>query len=383
MKVAVPKEISPQERRVALTPQVIAKLVGSGFEVFVQQGAGEGSFYSDDAYREAGAVVVNSIEELYQNSQVILKVQPPLIDAKKNIDEVRRIPEGTVLISFLEPFRNPRLAAELAKRSITSFSMDTIPRISRAQSMDALSSQASAAGYKAVLIAACEIRKFLPMLTTAAGTIPPAKVFIIGAGVAGLQAIATAKRLGANVEGFDIRAAAKGEVESLGAKFVGADLGEVTEAEGGYAKEVSAEAQEKENQLIHEHVAAADIVITTAQVPGKKAPILITKDMIEAMRPGSVIMDLAVEQGGNVELSKLGETIEHHGVTIIGPANLTSEMAVHTSQMYARNISALLQLLIKDGKLNLDFDDEIVAGCCITHAGEIRNEKIKELLAKS
>ena len=383
MKIAVPKEILPQERRVALTPQVIAKLAGSGFEIFVQQGAGEGSFYSDDAYREAGAVVVNSIEELYQNSQIILKVQPPLIDEQKNINQVQQIPEGTVLISFLEAFRNPRLAVELAKRDITSFSMDTIPRISRAQSMDALSSQASAAGYKAVLIAAREICKFLPMLTTAAGTIPPAKVFVIGAGVAGLQAIATAKRLGAIVEGFDIRAAAKGEVESLGAKFVSVELEEATEAEGGYAKEVSAEAQKKEHQLIHEHVAAADIVITTAQVPGKKAPILITKDMIEAMRPGSVIMDLAVEQGGNVELSRPGEKTEHHGVTIIGPANLTSEMAVHTSQMYARNISALLQLLVKDGKLNLDFNDEIIAGCCITYAGEIRNDGIRELLAES
>lgn len=380
MKIAVPKEIVPGERRVALVPNVLGKLAKAGFEIFVEKGAGEGSYYSDKEYEEAGAGIVKSPEELYQDAKVILKVRPPVVSEKKGNNELDLMPEGSVLICFLETLRNPQVASELAKRKITSFSMDTIPRISRAQSMDALSSQASAAGYKAVLIAARAIRKFLPMLTTAAGTIPPAKVFIIGAGVAGLQAIATAKRLGANVEGFDIRPAAKGEVESLGARFVDAQLEEDTEAEGGYAKEVSEEAKKREHQVLHDHVAAADIVITTAQVPGKKAPVLVTKDMIQAMKPGSVLVDLAVEQGGNIELSKPGESVDVNGVTIIGPDNLTSEMSVHTSQMYARNIITLLLHLTKEGQLNLDFNDEITSGSCITHNGEIVHERTKELL---
>jgi len=380
MKIAVPKEIVPGERRVALVPNVLGKLAKAGFEIFVEKGAGEGSYYSDKEYEEAGAGIVKSPEELYKDAKVILKVRPPVVSEKKGNNELDLMPEGSVLICFLETLRNPQVASELAKRKITSFSMDTIPRISRAQSMDALSSQASAAGYKAVLIAARAIRKFLPMLTTAAGTIPPAKVFIIGAGVAGLQAIATAKRLGANVEGFDIRPAAKGEVESLGARFVDAQLEEDTEAEGGYAKEVSEEAKKREHQVLHDHVAAADIVITTAQVPGKKAPVLVTKDMIQAMKPGSVLVDLAVEQGGNIELSKPGESVDVNGVTIIGPDNLTSEMSVHTSQMYARNIITLLLHLTKEGQLNLDFNDEITSGSCITHNGEIVHERTKELL---
>ncbi|NOY57612.1 MAG: Re/Si-specific NAD(P)(+) transhydrogenase subunit alpha [Calditrichaeota bacterium] len=380
MKIAVPKEIVPGERRVALVPNALGKLTKAGFEIFVEKGAGEGSCYSDKEYEEAGARIAKSPEELYKDAKVILKVRPPVVSGKKGNNELDLMPEGSVLICFLETLRNPQVAGELAKRKITSFSMDTIPRISRAQSMDALSSQASAAGYKAVLIAARTIRKFLPMLTTAAGTIPPAKVFIIGAGVAGLQAIATARRLGANVEGFDIRPAAKGEVESLGARFVDAQLEEDTEAEGGYAKEVSEEAKKREHQVLHDHVAAADIVITTAQVPGKKAPVLVTRDMIEAMKPGSVLVDLAVEQGGNIELSKPGESVDVNGVTIIGPDNLTSEMSVHTSQMYARNIITLLLHLTKEGQLQFDFDDEITAESCITHNGEIVHERTKELL---
>ncbi len=381
MKIAVPKEIQPGERRVAIVPNVIGKLTKAGFEVFIEKGAGEGSYYSDKEYEEAGAKVVSSLQELYKDADVVLKVRPPMVNKATKKHELDLMPEGTVLICFLETLRNPEIARELAKRKITSFSMDTVPRISRAQSMDALSSQASAAGYKAVLLAARQSHKFFPMLTTAAGTIPPAKVFVIGAGVAGLQAIATARRLGAIVEGFDIRPAAKGEVESLGAKFVDAGLEEDTEAEGGYAKEVSEEAKKREQQILHDHVAASDVVITTAQVPGKKAPLLVTKEAIEAMKPGSVIVDLAVEQGGNVALSKPGEVYEHNGVSIIGPTNLPSELSIHTSQMYARNIIALLLNLVKDGQLNLDFEDEITKGCCITHQGEIIHEKTKSLLS--
>ena len=377
MKIAVPKEVIPGERRVALIPNTIDKLVKGGFEVLIEKGAGEGSHYSDKAYEEAGAKIVDSPKELYANAEIILKVRPPKTDGPNEID---MMPEGCVIISFLETLRNPEIAQKLAAKKITSFSMDTVPRISRAQAMDALSSQASAAGYKAVLIAATQIRKFFPMLTTAAGTIPPAKVFVLGAGVAGLQAIATAKRLGATVEAFDIRAAAKGEVESLGAKFVDAHLDEDTEAEGGYAKEVSEEAQKREQEILAKHIAASDVVITTAQVPGKVAPVLVSKDVVEMMKPGSIIVDLAVEQGGNVEMSKSGETVEHNGVYIIGPANLTSDMAVHTSQMYARNIITLLLHLTNEGQLALDFEDEITSGCCITHNGEIVHEKTKELL---
>ena len=377
MKIAVPKEVIPGERRIALVPNTINKLTKVGFEVLVEKGAGEGSHYLDTDYEEAGAKILSSAKELYKEADIVLKVRPPLMEGP---DEVSQMKEGCVLISFLETLRNPELAQKLADRKITSFSMDTIPRISRAQSMDALSSQASAAGYKAVLIAATTIRKFFPMLTTAAGTIPPAKVFVLGAGVAGLQAIATAKRLGANVSAFDIRAAAKGEVESLGARFVDVHLEEETEADGGYAKEVSKDAQKREQEILKEHIAASDVVITTAQVPGKVAPALVSKDMIEAMRPGSILVDLAVEQGGNIELSKSGETVEHNGVYIIGPANLTSDMAFHTSQMYARNIISLLLHLTKEGQLALDFEDEITSGSCITHEGEIVHAKTKELL---
>jgi H+-translocating NAD(P) transhydrogenase subunit alpha len=377
MKIAVPKEIIPGERRVALIPNTIDKLVKGGFEVLIEKSAGEGSHYSDKAYEEAGAKIVDSPKELYANAEIVLKVRPPMTDGTNEIDLMQ---EGCVVISFLETLRNPDIAKQLAAKKITSFSMDTVPRISRAQAMDALSSQASAAGYKAVLIAATKVRKFFPMLTTAAGTIPPAKVFVLGAGVAGLQAIATAKRLGATVEAFDIREAAKGEVESLGAKFVDAHLDEDTEAEGGYAKEVSEEAQKREQEILAKHIAASDVVITTAQVPGKVAPVLVTKDVVESMKPGSAIIDLAVEQGGNVELSKPGETVEHNGVYIIGPDNLTSEMAVHTSQMYAKNIITLLLHLTNEGELALDFEDEITSGCCITHNGEIVHDKTKEML---
>ena len=380
MKIVVPKEIIPGEERVALVPGVVEKLVKSEYQVAVETGAGSASGYPDSEYEKAGAVIAKSVTDLYKDANVVLKVRPPAEHPAEKKNEAELMPENAILISFLEILRNPGIAEILAKNKITAFSMDTVPRISRAQSMDALSSQASAAGYKAVLIAAESSHKFFPMLTTAAGTIPPAKVFVIGAGVAGLQAIATAKRLGATVEGFDIRPAAKGEVESLGAKFVQVDLGESAEADGGYAKEVSEEAKKKEHEAVHQHVAMSDIVITTAAVPGKKAPLLVTADMVKDMKPGSIVVDMAVEQGGNVEGSKAGEIVDVNGVKIIGPVDLPSKMSIHTSMMYAKNITSLLNLLIKDGKTEVDFEDEIIKGSCITHGGEIVHEQTKQLL---
>jgi len=382
MKIVIPKEIIPDEQRIALVPNAAAKLVKAGFEVVVETNAGSASGYPDAEFEKSGAKIAKTVQELYKGAKVILKVRPPVQNNSLKKHEIDMMPSGSVLICFLEVLRNPEIAKLLAKQKITSFSMDTVPRISRAQSMDALSSQASAAGYKAAIIAAEASHKFFPMLTTAAGTIPPAKVFIIGAGVAGLQAIATARRLGANVEAFDIRAAAKGEVESLGARFVQVDLGESAEAEGGYAKEVSAEAKKKEHEAVHQHVAAADIVITTAAVPGKKAPLLVTDNMVNDMKPGSIIIDMAVEQGGNVESSKAGEVVYKSGVKIIGPVNLPGKMSIHTSMMYARNVTTLLNLMVKEGQLNIDFEDEIIKGCCITHNGEIVHEQTKQLLEK-
>ncbi|MBD3384973.1 Re/Si-specific NAD(P)(+) transhydrogenase subunit alpha [candidate division KSB1 bacterium] len=374
MKIAVAKEILADENRVAMTPDTIKKLKSDDVEIVIQSSAGKLSHYTDEEYEKAGAQIAGSEKELYDGAEVIFKVRPP---EKK---EIASYPKGCVLVSYLEVLRNPEISNELNKRNITSFAMDTIPRISRAQSMDALSSQASAAGYKAVLLAAAFIRKFLPMLTTAAGTIPPAKVVVLGAGVAGLQAIATARRLGAKVEAYDIRPAAKEEVQSLGAKFIDVTLDEETEAEGGYAKDVSDKSKSVIQQTIHNHVAAADIVITTAQVPGKKAPILVTEKMVKAMQPGSVLVDMAVEQGGNVEGSKVGENVEINGVTIMGPVNLPARMAMDTSQMYARNIMSLFKLMNKEGKLDLNFEDAIIKGACITHDGQTIHEKTKELL---
>lgn len=380
MKIAVPKEVHQDERRVALVPSAIGKLVNAGHEVVVETGAGEQASYMDEEYTEAGARIASSLDELYDKANVILKVRPPKEHPQAGKHEVDLYPQGSLLISFLEVLREPEIANNLVAQKISAFALETVPRISRAQSMDALSSQASAAGYKAVLIAAEAIHKYFPMLTTAAGTIRPAKVLVLGAGVAGLQAIATARRLGATVEAFDIRKATKGEVESLGAKFIEVDLGESGEAEGGYAKELSDEAKQREHEVLREHMSKVDVIVTTAAVPGKKAPVLVTEDMLDVMKPGSVIVDMAVEQGGNVVGSKPGERVDHKGVTIIGPINLPSQMAIHTSQLYARNVVTLLDHLVKDGELALDFEDEITKGACITHEGNIVNERVKELL---
>jgi NAD(P) transhydrogenase subunit alpha len=381
MRVAIPKEILDGERRVAVVPDAVAKLTGQGFEFEVESGAGGGAYFSDAEYREAGAEIVEGVRDLYDSAEIVLKVRKPVRNEVLNAHEVELIPEGSVLIGFLEPLTSPDLVRQLAERRITAFSMETIPRISRAQPMDALSSQATAAGYRSVLIAAGSLPKFLPMLTTAAGTIRPAKVLILGAGVAGLQAIATSRRLGGVVSAFDIRPAVKEEVESLGARFLQMALEEETEAEGGYAKEVAEETKEREQAFIHKHVAEADVVITTAAVPGRRAPILIEEEMVKDMRPGSVIVDLAAETGGNCALTETGETVVRHGVTIHGPVNLPATVPVHASQMYSRNTTSLLVHLVRDGKLQIDFEDEITRESCITHEGEVVNARVRELVS--
>ena len=375
MKIGIAKEIQVDERRVALIPDVVARLVKQGVEVWVETGAGERACFSDATYEQVGARIVDQ-GTLWGEVDVLLKVGV-LEDS-----EVSQLKSGGVLITFLNPLGNPELVQKLAAQNVTAFSMELIPRTSRAQSMDALSSQANLAGYKAVLIAAAALPKYFPMLTTAAGTIRPAKVLILGAGVAGLQAIATARRLGAIVEGFDIRPEVKEQVQSLGAKFVDVSLEEDTVAEGGYAKEISEKAKERTREVLTQHVAASDVVVTTAQVPGRKAPVLVTEDMVAQMKPGSVIVDLAAEQGGNCECSEAGKDVVKYGVTIIGPINLPASMPIHASEVYAKNISALLGLMInKDKQLEINFSDDILDGSCVTHNGEIRSGRVKDALS--
>jgi H+-translocating NAD(P) transhydrogenase subunit alpha len=370
MRIGVVRETTPGERRVALVPETVGRLAKSGNEVIVERGAGEASSFPDRMYTEAGGTIGDA-----WSADLVVKV------AKPSDDELGRIREGAVLIAFLQPLTNHALVRELARRRVTALSMDAIPRITRAQPMDALSSQATVAGYKAVLLAAVALPKFFPMLTTAAGTIAPAKAFIIGAGVAGLQAIATARRLGAVVEAFDTRPVVKEQVQSLGAKFLEVDLGETGEGAGGYAKELSEEAHRKEVELLAKAVKENDIIITTAAIPGRPAPKLITADMVRSMKPGSVIVDLAAETGGNTELTEAGKVIDVDGVRIDGTTNIPSTMPYHASQMYSRNIQSLLGLLIsKEGKLNLDMNDDVIKGTVITKDGEIVHEQTKKVL---
>jgi len=366
-----PKETAPDERRVALVPDTVTRLAAATLEVRVESGAGSSAFITDDAYRQAGAGVVKGAAALIGEADAVLKVQAP------SAAEVELFKNGAVSISFLQPATQGDIVQALARQGVTAFSLELVPRISRAQSMDALSSQASAAGYKAVLMAAGRLGKFFPMLMTAAGTIPPARVLVMGAGVAGLQAIATARRLGAVVSAYDVRPAVKEEVQSLGATFIELPL-ETQEGEGGYAREQSEEFLRKQRELIGEHVARSDVVITTAAVPGRRAPLLVTGDMVKGMRPGSVIVDLAAETGGNVELTKAGKDVDVGGVTIIGTRNVPSTMPLHASQLYARNVANLLLHLVKDGAIVVDFEDEITRGCCVTHGGEIVNERAKQ-----
>jgi len=370
MRVVVPKETMPGECRVALVPETVGKLVKAGLSVVVEQGAGEAAGFTDAAYEKVGASIAPDARTLYAGADVVAKVQKP------TEAEVELLPEGSFLVGVLQALVSPELVQLLAKRKVTSFALELVPRTTRAQSMDVLSSQATAVGYKAVLAAADAAPRFFPMLTTAAGTVRPSTVLVIGAGVAGLQAIATARRLGAVVQGFDIRPAAQEQVESLGAKWVGLTL-EGAETAGGYAKEVTEEQKRQEHEHLAKLVAGADVVITTAQVPGRRAPVLITKDMVAAMHPGAVIVDVAAESGGNCELTRAGERVRAGGVLVIGPVNLPSGVAQDTSTMFSRNLAKIFELVIKDGALALDFEDEIVRGAVVTHEGRIVNEAVQ------
>ena len=381
MKLCVPKEIIEGENRVALVPDAVAKLVKSGIHVFVESKAGDMSFLDDGMYESAGATIVPDVVSLLKDADVVLKVQRPVENKNVSKHEVELMPSGSSLITFIQHLQYPDLIKILVDRHITSFSMDAIPRIARAQSMDALSSMSSIAGYKAVIMAAETLGKYFPMMVTAAGTTPPAKGLILGAGVAGLQAIATGRRLGAVVEAFDVRPAVKEQVESLGAKFLAVDIEEKdVEDTGGYAKELSKESQKLEEELVHSHVQSNDFVVTTALIPGKIAPTLISENMVKDMKPGSVIVDIASEAGGNCELTEPGKTVVKHGVVIHGQTNLPSTMPYHASQLYSKNISALFSHLQKDGKINLDMEDSITTSCCITHDGKIVNELAKGLV---
>jgi NAD(P) transhydrogenase subunit alpha len=372
MRIGVPKETAPGELRVAMVPEVVSKLVHSAggeavsaLQVVVQRGAGAGALIPDEAYAEAGAELVDDAAAVF-GADVVVKVAAP--DAQ----EIGQLGPDTVLIGFLGPLTNGEGVRAIAASGATSFAMEAVPRISRAQSMDALSSQANISGYRSALIGAQELGRFYPMLMTAAGTIRPATVLVLGAGVAGLQAIATARRLGAVVQGFDVRAAVKEQVESLGAKFLEFDLGGDLEGAGGYAKELTAEQQARQQELMAEAIGKVDVVITTALVPGRRAPILVTEAAVKLMKPGSVIVDLAGEAGGNCELSEPGESVIRHDVKILAPLNVPSTMAEHASALYARNIQALLGLMVSEsGELSLDFEDEVIAGACITRGGEI------------
>ena len=375
MRVAVLKETRSAENRVALVPLGVKNLVQRGLTVTVQTGAGETSGVSDLMYREAGAEIAASAQETLEDAKLILVVNPP------SSNELAHLSEGSILVGFLDPLSDPDLVSRLIELKVTGISMELVPRITRAQSMDALSSQATVAGYKAVLLAANHLPKFLPMFTTAAGTIRPAKALILGAGVAGLQAIATARRLGAVVEAFDVRPAVKEQVESLGASFLESEEEVTAEGEGGYAKELTEDQHNKELELIGDALIDTDIVITTAQIPGREAPVLITEDMVKTMKYGSVIVDLAAESGGNCELSKAGETVLAHGVQILGPSNLPTSIPVHSSQMYSKNIVTLIsEFLGDDGQLQLDFENDVVGPSTVTHGGEVRNERVQSAM---
>lgn len=368
----MPKETAAGERRVALVPDVVRTLADRKLEVSVEAGAGEAAGHPDSEYSEAGASV-GSAEDAW-GADVVLRVAVP------SGDEIARMRRGQVLIGFLAPLTSAETTRALAAAGVTSFAMEAVPRITRAQAMDALSSQANVAGYAAALLAAREAGQFFPMLTTAAGTIAPARVLVIGAGVAGLQAIATAKRLGAIVTGFDIRRAAWEQIASLGGRPLELDFIPDAEAEGGYARPLTDEENEQVREALTESAARQDVIVTTAQVPGRPAPLLVTAEAVRGMKPGSVVVDLAGESGGNCELTRAGETVVEGGVKVISPLNLPSELAGDASQLYAKNIESLLGLLVdEEGRLSLDFSDEIVAGACITHEGEVRNERAAEV----
>jgi NAD(P) transhydrogenase subunit alpha len=364
------REGSPQETRVSVVPEVAEKFGQAGARILLEHGAGTRAQFPDSAYKNV--VWADSPDAVLEQSDVVLTVQPLALD------QIQRLKSGTVVIGFMQPHARRAEVKALQERGITSFAMELVPRISRAQSMDALSSQAAIAGYKAVLIAANYLQKFMPMLTTAAGTIRPSQVLIIGAGVAGLQAIATARRLGAVVEAYDVRGATKEQVKSLGAKFV--DTGVSAEGAGGYARELTEEEKRKQQEVLDSRIAVADAVVTTASVPGRAAPKIILRAAVERMRPGSVIVDIAAEQGGNCELTRVGEIVEHQGVKIIGPVNLPGDLAYNASEMYARNLLNFLKPAINKGELAIDWTDEVFAQSCVTHAGQIKHEPTRKAL---
>ena len=370
IRVAVPKETQPGERRVALVPSVIKNLDKLGVEILMESGAGKDSGFNDDAYE--GVTIVESADKLYNEADVVLRVQPP------SAEDAGKLKKGSVLMGFMAPHEGDSRIKALTKGHVTSFSMELVPRITRAQSIDALSSQASIVGYKSALLAANMSQKLFPMMTTAAGTIRPSTVVVIGAGVAGLQAIATAKRLGAVVEAYDVRSATKEQVESLGGKFI--KTGVSAEGEGGYARELTDEEKKQQADVLADHVAKADAVITTAAIPGKPAPKLIDQATVERMKRGAVIIDLAAETGGNCELTKAGKEVDHNGVIVYGPKNTASALCQHASEMYSRNLYNFLTLIIKDGELNLDWDDQVLADSCLTHDGEIKHGPTRERL---
>ncbi|MDX1541286.1 MAG: Re/Si-specific NAD(P)(+) transhydrogenase subunit alpha [Geminicoccaceae bacterium] len=379
MKIGVPKERRPGERRVAASPDTVKRFVGQKVEVLVEKGAGAQAAMLDEAFEKAGAKLVDDPKALWSEADVILKVQRPLDGGEGDLDEMGLMKKGLVLVGSLNPHQNRDQVDALAKAGVSAFAMELLPRTTRAQSMDVLSSQANLAGYKAVLDGLAEFPRAMPMMMTAAGTVPPAKVFILGAGVAGLQAIATARRLGAVVAATDVRPASREEVESLGAKFIGVPI-EDAATKGGYARQLTPEEQKKQAEMVAETLKSQDLVITTAAIPGRKAPVLITKDMVETMKPGSVIVDLAVETGGNCELSKPGEVVEHQHVKIVGHTNVPSRLAPDTTLLYARNLYNFVQLLIdKDsGELNINLEDDLVKGTLITHEGAIVHEQLKQ-----
>lgn len=370
--VGIVKETAAGETRVALVPEVVSKLIGLGATVVIEAGAGAAAGIPDDLYQDVE--VSPNPQGIIERSDILFKVQPP------TADEVAALKSGAVVVGFLQPYKQHDMLHQLCAKNVTSFAVELVPRISRAQSMDALSSQASVAGYKAVLLAASALPKFVPMLTTAAGTIRPSSFLIMGAGVAGLQAIATARRLGGIVEAFDVRSATREQVESLGAKFV--DTGVSAEGEGGYARELTAEEKDQQQEVLAQHIAKADVVITTAAVPGRPAPRLISARAVESMRPGAVIVDLGAESGGNCELTEPGKTIVAHGVTIIGPVNLPASLPRHASEMYARNLLNLMAPAIAEGELSIDWDDEVFAGAAVTHEGEVVHAATRDAMSK-
>ena len=377
MYVAIPKELNSLEPRVAATPGSVKQIIKSGLHVYVESGAGLKSFFSDDAYQSSGATIINSSKELLNNADITLKVLPP------SNEEIYLLKEKSVFVSLCQTTRELETVRNLTSKKISAFSMHLIPRTTLAQKMDALSSQANIAGYKSVLIAASRLGVYMPLLMTAAGTIRPSKVLVLGAGVAGLQAIATAKRLGAQVEAFDVRPVVKEQVESLGAKFIEVESeSDDGVGEGGYAKETSEDYKKKQQELIHEHISKSDAVITTALIPGRPAPILIPSTMVESMKPGSVIMDLAAENGGNCELTQKDKVVNHNQIIIDGTSNLPGTMPVHASELYSKNVAAFLTYMVKDGQLNLDLEDEIISGALYSHNSEITHLPTKESLDK-